>query len=84
VRLGNGGEDDLSASLDVELPEGIIQVSEQTEVGVLHGLSLATEDPVGVVDLQILDHSVVIDCQLGSLDVFLHLLAKLFKVPVGV
>ena len=84
MRLGNRGEDDLGASLDVELSEGIIQIGEQTEVGVLDGLALTTKDPIGVVDLQILDHSVVVHCKLRSLYVFLYFLAELFKVPVGV
>ena len=79
--LGDGGEDDLCAWLDAKCLEWLSHVGQQAEVCVVDRLSLAANNAIGVVDLQVFYHSVVIDSQLRSLDVLLDFGAELLEVP---
>ena len=84
VHLWNRGENDLIPRLDIQISEWIGQVGQKAEVCVLNWLSWALQDTICVVDLQVLNDSVVIDCKLRPLNILLHLWTELFKVPVGI
>jgi len=84
LTLRDGCENNLSAWLDAQLFKWLGHVGQQTEVGVLHWLASTAHDSVCVVDLQVLDHSVIIHGKLGPLYVILHFRAKLLEIPHGI
>ena len=81
LRLRDSCENNLSTWLDSKLFERLGHVGEQTEVGVLDWLTRTADNSVCVINLQVLNHSVIIHRQLGPLYVILHFRAKLLEIP---